>query len=525
MAAKGQASEAPGLPARADGRRGLKKLDLPAIGVLLLVTLPWWWAVGCPFTGYDDPIYVTNNPLVLGGLNWGSFKGAFAATTGHLWLPATWISLALDVSLFGTGPVGFHLTNVVLHVVNTVLLYLFLRQVTGMPGRSLLVAALFSVHPLRVESVAWVTERKDVLSGLLGLLALMAYARFVAARGGKRVGWYAGMCGLYLLSLMAKPTLVTMPVLLLLMDVWPLRRWRGGWRGGMWLVLEKVPAACISAAIAVVTLVIQREAGALAPVEKSPMLLRLANAVLSYSYYLRDTVYFGGLSFYYPVVKVLGGPQMALAAAVVMAVVLLAVVLVMRKAPGGVPFAVGMAWFFVALLPNIGIIQSGAQSRADRFTYWPSIGLWMALVWVLPAFRTRRGVQVGAAVGAAAVVVLAVCMWTRLMLWRDPLSLYVDGMMRAPGNGMLEFLTGVELEQENQFREAEALYRRAVADMPGLADAHLNLGSLLVQTGREEEGWREIARARELAPEDPLFEKTEKRLREVMRERAATRGR
>jgi hypothetical protein len=497
------------------------------VALLLVVTLPWWRALACPFITWDDKIYITQNPLVLAGLGPETFRAAFTATTGAFWLPMTWISLALDARLFGTGPLGFHLTNVMLHIANTLLVYAFWRTATGARARSLAVAALFSMHPLRVESVAWVTERKDVLFAFFGLLALLAYVRYVRAAGRARFGWMAAACLLHLLSLMSKPMLVTLPALLLVLDGWPFGRWpqTSRIREAALLALEKVPLVVISAAVGVTNFAIQQHAGALVQFKNAPLSLRAGNALMSYAYYLRDSFYFEGLSFFYPFQPPTTAGVML--AAVVVAIPVAAAVLLGRRRPReGAPFAVGMAWFFLTLFPTIGLIQSGLQSRADRFTYWPAIGLSVVLVWVWPTewFRTLRARQLAAAVVAAAVLVLTINTWARLLLWTYPLSLYVDGMQRTENNGVLAFLAGEALENEDRFAEAEALYRKAVADMPQFTDAHLNLGSLLVQRNREDEGWAEIAIARALKPSDPVIDKTERRLREALAQRAATRA-
>jgi hypothetical protein len=431
----------------------------------------------------DDPAYVSD--LVKGGL--GNAAGAFTTTQGDFWLPMTWLSLMFDVSFFGkgqSGVEGMHFMNVVFHICNGWLVYYFLRLATGSAGRALMVSVLFVMHPLRVESVAWVTERKDVLSGLFGIMALAAYVKY--ARGGERAGWwYGGVCICLGLSLMAKPMLVTMPFLLLVLDFWPLGRvGRVSWRR---LMLEKVPMLLMCVADSVVTYVIQSREGALAQLDTLPFSHRLGNAMMSYMFYVRDTFYFQGYSLIYPEIKELDGGIVMLAV-VLFVVITVATVMLWRRRPaeGRVALA-GWLWFVGTLVPVIGLMQSGMQSRADRFTYFPSIGLLTALVYAWPAewFAGRERRVIVGVLTAAVVAVLGFNTWIRIELWREPERLYVESVKVTGGNGMLCGFLGRISQDRGDLESAEGWYRRSVADMPSLVESHYNLATTLVGKARK----------------------------------------
>jgi hypothetical protein len=552
------------------------RADAAAVLLLLLVTLPWWIALRCGFIPFDDPIYIRDNSIVRGGLTWSAFKTAWTVDWGGLWSPITFLSFMLDCTLFGTGSeeslaTAMHAINVLFHIANTLLVYFVLSRAVqhgalaenGRGGagsgaeasagggeirmRAAFVAAVFSIHPLRVESVAWVTERKDMLAAFFGLLAMASYLRYLATRAPRRWAWYAAMCLLFALSLLSKPMVITLPFLLLLLDAWPLGRWTtpangttarhwAGWRNMARLVLEKLPLVAIAVAMVIATVGVQSQNGAMVPI---PLSIRLQNVVISYAMYLRDHVSFEGLALYYPLRAT--PPEALLLPATVLVAITAAVALWWWKAgrpsheyatntertQGPRAALVGWLWYLGVFVPMIGLVQTGAQSRADRYSYFPAIGLLMAIAWAVPARwlrleQARRGLALAA---AALVVVLAMNTRARLLLWADPLPLLVHDFELTKPNAMLAFMTGVQLEREDRFVEAEALYRRAVQDLPRFFQAHLNLGSLLVQTRREEEGWREIAIAKQLSPHNELIEDTERRLREVLAQRAASRPR
>ena len=480
-----------------------RKYDLFALAILLFVTLPWWLALKCPFILVDDPYY-TRQSDVFSGLTAHTFITAFTNTIGNFWLPLTSLSLKLDATLFGTGPLGFHLTNILLHIANTVLAYFFLRLATHKPGRSLLVAALFSMHPLRVESVAWVTERKDVLSGFFGLLALVTYVSYAKSTlPMTRWKWYTFTCLFYILSLLAKPILVTFPFVLLLIDTWPLQRWKhAGWRT---LLLEKVPIALCAAAVSAITMLILARDQLLTQTTILPLSSRLANAAISYLLYLRDTFYFQDLAIFYPGLRAYPIPLVAGGILLLVTVTALAIRLCRRAPESGLPLLIGWLWFLGMLVPNIGLVQSGLQSRADRFTYFPSIGLFIALVWLWPDnwFTTSKAKVYATLLGGSAVAVLTLYTALRIELWTDPLALYVSAVAHTENNGWMESFVAKELDERGDLAEAENWYRISLGHAPDMFQTHAHYGELLGRQRRFAEALTQFAAAHALAPQNP----------------------
>jgi len=418
------------------------------------VTLATYWPVGHHgFVNYDDPDYVTANEVVQRGLTPAGVSWAF--TTGHAsnWHPLTWLSHMLDVQLYGLQPAGHHLTNVVFHALNAMLLLLLLHQMTRALWRSALVAALFALHPLHVESVAWVAERKDMLSTFFGLLSLLAYARYAQpARRGHPASsmaflrspayWLAGLC--LALGLMSKPMLVTWPFVMLLLDFWPLRRFELSTPNPQpstlnfhlsslqSLVLEKLPFFALAALSAAVTLMVQH--GAMTNTELLPLGARVANALLAVTQYLQQTVWPANLAVFYPLPTSLPPGQLVAAGALLGGITALAV----RWARRHPPVLVGWLWFLGTLVPVIGLVQVGAQARADRYTYLPLIGIFLAVSWSLPLLvRFSRGARwLVSIMGLAALLALAVTSRAQVQHWRDDRALCAHAAAVTPGNYM-----------------------------------------------------------------------------------------
>ena len=325
------------------------------------------------FLNYDDPLYVTVNPHVQQGLSVEGVRWAFTTFTAANWHPLTWISLMLDASIGGTDPFVFHLTNLVLHLANVLLLFSFLDRITGRPRPSAVTAALFAIHPLHVESVAWIAERKDVLSTLFLLLTLMAYARFVEQPDRPR---RLAVVLLFALGLLAKPMLVTLPVLLLLLDAWPLRR-SAPWRS---LVLEKLPLFAMSIGTGILTFVAQRQAETVGSLAGYPLGVRVANAIVATATYLGRTIWPTRLAVFYPH----PGASLGAVAVAGSAVVLFALTSWAIRLRRSRPYLFfGWGWYLVTLAPVVGIVQVGWQARADRYTYIPLIGIFLAVVWAI----------------------------------------------------------------------------------------------------------------------------------------------
>jgi protein O-mannosyl-transferase len=428
---------------------------LPILGALLVATFVAYWPVkDNGFIHLDDYDYVSRNQVVLKGLTADGLKWAFSTFAIANWHPLTWLSHMLDCDLFrgrtadgaDQWPGGHHLMSVGLHAANSILVFLLFVRMTGARWRSALLAALFALHPVHVESVAWVAERKDVLSTLFGLLALLAYVSYARRSGGWR---YAAVLTCFALSLLSKPMLVTLPFVMLLLDYWPLRRWAAEAPGGAasirGLLLEKVPLIALSAASSVVTVLAQRSGGAIVQLARIGLMDRLANAAVAYGRYLLKTVWPAGLALQYPHPIRWPAETVLVAAAGVLAITALALLTMKRWRF----LFVGWFWFLGTLIPVIGLVQVGAQSMADRYSYVPSIGLFVMIVWGATALApARASLRAGLAVAAAAAVIaLGAATHARARLWRDTETILRDALSKAPDNPYLEFLLGLSLQE------------------------------------------------------------------------------
>ena len=440
---------------------------------------------------FDDGGFILSNTPILGGLSRESVRWAFTATYTANWHPLTWLSHLLDISLFGLHPGPPHLVNLLIHLVNTVVLLQLLRRLTGELWRSAFVAALFAVHPLHVESVAWVSERKDVLSALLWLLAIAAYGRYVARRSLAR---YLLVGLLLALGFMAKAMVVTLPVVLLLIDWWPLGRFRPGLIGGnAWrpLLLEKVPFLAISAAGSLVAVFAQSSGGALASVAVYQPAWRAANAVISYAVYLAKTIWPSGLAAFYPF-RLESPPLWHTAGALLLVAALCgAASACARRAPS---FAMGWAWYLVTLLPVIGLVQVGGQARADRYLYLPMIGLGVAAAWALPVLSRRLRIPDAAIAGISVAVLLAFAAAASRQVehWRTNTTLFQHALAVTRENWVAHSYLGSEDLRLRRFPEATKHYREAVRINPSSADLRYNLALSLGESGHPEEAVREL---------------------------------
>jgi tetratricopeptide (TPR) repeat protein len=484
--------------------------------LFLLVAGIFLPAVSHDFITYDDPVYVTENAHVKGGLTWANVEWAFHSTEASNWHPLTWLSHMADCQVFGLHPWGHHLTSVLLHATNAVLLFAALRLMTGALWRSLLVAALFGLHPLHVESVAWVSERKDVLSTIFWMLVLWAYARraqVARARGRSAPVFYGLALLFFALGLMCKPMLVTLPCVLLLLDYWPLRRWEATSAAARWALLaEKIPFFALSAAASAVTLLAQGSGGAVSSTEDFPWPVRVANALIAYCRYLGRCFVPAKLAVFYPFFPEQPPLWEPLLAGALLAGVTAAAVALTRRRPY---LLVGWLWFAGTLMPVIGLVQIGGQSMADRYTYVPLIGVFIMAAWAAgdatASWPHRRRVR---SLGAGAVLVVLAAMTTRqLSFWKDGASLFRHALAvtennwvahanlfatmsksSAPGAGaelqetvriLAAFAEnydkrGIELERTpGGSLEAIKDFRTAVRIMPDLAGPHYNLGTAL----------------------------------------------
>lgn len=460
---------------------------LLAAGIVLATLAVYGQTVTFDFCGLDDPGYVSANPRVLGGLNWDGALWAFRTTEQFNWHPLTWLSLMLDATLGGGRPGLFHLTNVGLHAANAALLFWILLRMTAAPLRSAFVAGLFALHPLHVESVAWIAERKDVLSTLFGFLALASYLRYVERPTLAR---YAAVVGSYALGLLAKPMLVTLPIVLLVLDSWPLgrgRRWR-----------EKLPLLLLAGLCALATLYAQSAGGALRTFEMLPFATRVANAVVSYVTYARLMLWPADLAVQVPYdLARLNAPRVAAAALLLFGISGLA-----WKTARTHPYLLaGWLWYVITLLPVSGLIQVGAAPRADRYTYVPLVGLFIVVAWGVPELLRAADVGVGraraslAAGGLAALLALALGTHVQVQTWRDPRTLFTHALAVDSRNFVAQHGLGLQRLRAGHSDEAISHLREALRLLPSYLEARVSLAEALAQAGKLEEAAAQYGQA------------------------------
>jgi tetratricopeptide (TPR) repeat protein len=503
--------EGPGV-AEAPTRRG-RRLELVIGLALVLATVAAYAPVfQNGFVNYDDPEYLTQNREVQKGLTAGSVWWALSTTAAANWHPLTWLSLQLDYQLWGLNPTGYHLTSLLLHCASTVLLFGVLRRMTGALWASAAVAGLFALHPLHVESVAWVAERKDVLSTLFWMLTLWAYVGYVERPGPWR---YLVLLLTFALGLTAKPMLVTLPFVLLLLDYWPLRRWRGSPAGDEsspavpgvprslpWLVLEKLPLFALAAASCAITVIAQREGGTVETLESLPLSVRLGNALVAYVSYLGLTFFPTNLAVFYPHAREQVPVVLLLAAAALLLGISVACYRFRRRQPY---LLVGWLWYLGTLVPVIGLVQVGSQALADRYTYVPLIGLFLLLAWGVPVLLVRWGVVNRAAPFALTAVVLAGCLlatWKQAQYWHDSLSLWQHALAVTDRNFITLYHLGGAFAEQGKWDRAVQHLEASVRLKPDYAGAHINLGNALGRQGKMEEARQHYAAAVQLNPEN-----------------------
>ena len=454
----------------------------------------------CDFLNFDDDAYVTANPNIQAGITGESIKWAFTTTHQSFWMPLVWISLMLDQQAYGLNPMGYHLTNLLFHIANALLLFLALRRMTRSTWRSALVAAIFAIHPLHVESVAWVTERKDVLSTLFWMLTMGAYALYAEKPGWRRYGLIV-LC--FVLGLMAKPALVTIPFVLLLMDYWPLGRLRrtgkeaGGVRGILNPVSEKLLLLPLTLVASIVAYVVCAKGSAITS-GTIPLPWRIENALVSYATYIVKTVWPTKLAAYYPhPMGTLPVWQIAGSCALLMTITVLAVV--MRRTR---PYIImGWLWYLGTLLPMIGIVQLGGCAMADRFTYISMIGLLMAAIWSLPEPASAAMRQAMIAGFTTIVIVFSALTWIQVGYWKDSVSIFEQTCKVTRDNYKAQYNLAEGLDSQDRIEEAIPHYREAIRIEPKLAEAHSNLALDLSSMGDEDGAIRELREAVRLRPD------------------------
>lgn len=495
----------------------MKRLCVVLVALTILAYLPVWWN---DFVDLDDESYITANPHVIGGLSRSGFAWAWGNVHAKYWMPFTWLTLQLDAHLFSgqrpdgsplLSPAAFHGQNLFWHCASTLLLFGLVQRLTGAVWRAFLVAALFALHPMHVESVAWAAERKDVLSVFFGIVTLWAYVRYVQKPSWTR---YLGMTKAFLLSLLSKPMLITLPFILLLLDYWPLRRMfaatspSGTERGvtlppasGRRLLLEKVPMFLIAAAIGIVTLFTREQTGAAVSLQAIPLSARLGNALTAYGWYLVATFRPCGLGALYPHPNGNWSLPSALAGAATLLAITVLVVWQAKRRPW---LLVGWLWFVGSLVPVIGLTQGGEQAWADRFSYWPHIGLFLATIWAWAELVRRFRVPAQVSVGAGAVVLgcLAVLTWIQVGFWQNTFTLWHRVLAVTEDNGRAHVNLGKYHLDRGELSEAESHFAEAVRISPDSSDCHYFLGVALLSLGKMPEA---TAHFRETLVRNPTY--------------------
>jgi protein O-mannosyl-transferase len=526
--------------------------DKKIITILLFLTsatlLSFWQVIHCDFINYDDTDYVTENSHIQNGITRDGIKWAF--TTGHAanWHPLTWLSHMMDAQLFGLNPRWHHLTNLLFHIANTLLLFFVLHRMTKALWQSAFVAALFALHPLHVESVAWVAERKDVLSTFFWLLTMRAYHFYVERPGLKR---YLAVFVFFALGLMAKPMLVTLPFVLLLLDYWPLRRFeqiqlgqqirpefndtasadkrkRKGKKqlavksatrtdhvakknehmGGLkhqwaWirpLLWEKIPLFSLTVLSSIVTYLAQQQGGTVKSIEAYPLGVRVANAFVSYTSYIEKMIWPSNLALLYPhpglrpLWQILGAVFLFVAASF----------MVIWRAKRSPYLALGWLWYVGTLVPVIGLVQVGTHARADRYTYIPLIGLFIIVAWIIPELleRWRCRKEVFVASSALSLFALFIVTWTQVGHWQDSITLYNHTLRVTNQNYIIHYNRGSAYNSLGNYTRAIADYNRAIEINPKFTKAYTNRGAAYDSLGNYTRAIADYDRAIEINPKD-----------------------
>ncbi len=476
------------------------KILLIYLALILSAVAVYWQVMNYEFVNYDDPEYVFNNWHVTSGVTYQNFLWAFSTFRATNWHPVTWLSHMLDCQLFGTKAGWHHLTNLLLHIANTLLLFIVLKKMTGALWQSAFVAALFALHPLHVESVAWVAERKDVLSTLFLLLTMLAYTGYVKK---PNAGRYLLTLLLFAFGLMAKPMLVTLPFVLLLLDYWPLERFGNNCsklKICRRLVLEKVPFLVLVIASSVVTFIAQRSGGAMIDITRLPLYARVINALASYMAYIGKMFWPSNLAMFYPYPI----HKLPVLQAVLSAAALLGISLVLIRVAGRHRFLLmGWLWYLGTLLPVIGIIQVGDQALADRYTYIPYTGLFIMIAWGLPLLLAKWKYQkIALGVSAAVVLMLlSICTYIQQRYWHDSITLFEHALKVTENNYVAHYCIAAPLSEQGKKEEALAHNYQTVRINPNYLDAYNAIGLLLTEENKPDQAIPYFAKALQVRPD------------------------
>jgi hypothetical protein len=502
-------------------RKQLSRVIYFALAVVtLLIYLPMLWH---GFVNYDDPDYITGNAHVTGGLTRANVVWAFTSNDAANWHPLTWLSHMMDCQLFGVNPAGHHLMNLLFHTANTLLLFLLLEKLTGALWRSAMVAALFAWHPLHVESVAWASERKDVLSAFFWMLTILCYAKAVAGGKCRVTGdgnapapivspvtchsspFYFLALFFFACGLMSKPMVVTLPFVLLLLDFWPLGRMRCaecGRRKVASLLLEKIPFFALSLASCLITY--HAQSGALWSSNSLTFHFRLANALMSYVRYISKLFWPTDLALIYPYRHFWPFAGVVFVAGL-LAVLSVIFILQAKRFPY---LAVGWLWFLGTLVPAIGLVQVGVQSMADRYTYLPSIGFFILVIWGVNDLLNAQPqkMKIAALAGSVVLTGCLVCTSMQLRYWRSSPELFLHTVSVTTDNYAAEDCLGKALENIGNKDDAEKLYADAVRIEPDYPSAQFDLGMIEVEQVRLADASNHLAIAVQLSPHNPVMQ-------------------
>jgi protein O-mannosyl-transferase len=487
--------------------------------LITVILAVYWQVTSFEFINLDDPLYVIGNQSIRHGINPESIKWAFSSVEyASNWHPITWISHALDIQFFGMNPGMHHLTNVIFHIVNTILLFIVLEKMTGALWRSAVVAALFALHPLHVESVAWISERKDVLSTFFWLLTMLGYIWYIQQRTVLR---YLVVILSYILGLLSKPMLVTLPFILLLLDYWPLNRLEtiqkvdirsshgndivgsGGWWSRLsTLILEKIPLILCALISCGVTFYAQLSSGAVNSLEKIKLIIRIANAIISYVVYLEKMVWPIKLAVFYPYPEIIN-PFEALLCTLFLLIITTLILIAARNLPY---LAVGWVWYLVTLIPVIGIVQVGAQQLADRYTYISLVGIFIIVVWGFTDILTRwrYGKVVLGVLSAFVFTLLMITTWEQLGTWKDSETLFRHALAVTKNNYLAHNNLGVAISTRGDIEGAIWHYRQAIKIKPNYIRACDNIGFKLFDEKKYNEALNQFQECLKIDPENSI---------------------
>ena len=454
------------------------------------------------FLKFDDEVYVTENIYIQSGITPDRLHWAFSTLYAEFWHPVTWLSLMLDYQIHGLNAGGYHQSNLILHILSTLLLFLLFNRMTGAVWRSAFVAALFALHPLRVESVAWIAERKDVLSVFFGLASLYAYALYAESL---KLSRYALCFILFVLSLMSKPTMVTLPFALMLLDGWPLQRWqqaihaRGhGFISVKWLFGEKIPFILLSIIFSILTLWAQQKGHMIVSLENLPFSIRFQNAVMSYVSYLEKILWPVNLASFYPY-EYFFSLWKILTACFILMVISMAVIYFRQRLSF---LFVGWFWYLGTLIPVIGLVKSADYAMADRFTYVPSIGIAMMLVWGIPLLFPRQEMhkKLLFAAGTGILAIFAMLSWQQCSYWKNSIELWSHALQVTENNAKAHNNLGRALRAEGKIKDAIDHYDSAVRIAPDKAVVYLNRALAYASLGQHQRSIEDFNLAVDLNP-------------------------